>query len=76
MGIYTYPGAVSAFGDPYQIVNMQFLIDDWKGELQTETDETTNAGFFPVNEPPANMADHLHEVLKDLKGFDGTPILK
>jgi ADP-ribose pyrophosphatase YjhB (NUDIX family) len=76
MGIYTYPGATSAFDDPYQIVSVQFLVNEWSGKIKAETDETTAAGFFPIDEPPEKIAEHYHEVLEDLKRFDGTPILK
>jgi len=55
---------VTHFGDPYQIIVFVFHVDDWSGELVTQTDETVDAGFFPLDHLP-EIAPHYHETLKD-----------
>ena len=76
MGIYAYPSAVTAYGDPYYQLTVQFLVKEWAGTLLNETDETTQARFFNIEEPPENIASHYHEVLADLRGYEGQFILK
>ncbi len=76
MGIYTYLSSVTAYGDPYEQISVQFLVTDWSGTLARETDETTDARFFEPDEPPEGVASHYHEVLEDLRGYDGRFIFK
>jgi ADP-ribose pyrophosphatase YjhB (NUDIX family) len=76
MGIYTSPNTVSVHGYPYYVVSIQFLVDEWTGELATETDETIDAGFFSPDELPEELADHYYEVIEDFKSYEGVFILK
>ena len=46
MSIYSQRSIVTAYGDPYHLFQVQFLVDEWSGELVTETDETVDARFF------------------------------
>ncbi|MEM8863295.1 MAG: NUDIX domain-containing protein, partial [Chloroflexota bacterium] len=68
---------VTAYGDPYQMFSMVFLVEEWSGELLKETDETVAAKFFPLDQLP-DMPDHYHETLDDLKAYqsNGRFILK
>lgn len=76
MAIYSYPSSVTAYGDPYYQISIQFLVHEWSGTLLNETDETTLARFFSIKEPPEGMASHYQEVLDDLQKYDGRFILK
>lgn len=76
MGIYTYPSSLTAYGDPYYQISVQFLVEEWSGALVSETDETVQACFFPIDSPPEEIASHYQEVLEDLRKYDGGFILK
>lgn len=76
MAIYSQVSVVNADGDPYQLFLVQFLVDEWSGELLTETDETVDARFLNLDELPENMPDVYREVLRDLQEYDGGLILK
>jgi 8-oxo-dGTP pyrophosphatase MutT (NUDIX family) len=76
MAIYSYPSSITAYGDPYYQISVQFLVDEWSGTLLTETDETTQARFFDIDEPLVGVAGHYQEVLDDLRKYDGGFILK
>ncbi len=76
MAIYSQVSIVTVSGDPYQFFLVQFLVDEWSGELVTETDETVDARFLDLDELPENIPDSYHEVLKDLQEYDGSLILK
>jgi 8-oxo-dGTP pyrophosphatase MutT (NUDIX family) len=76
MAIYSYPSSITTYGDPYYQISVQFLVDEWSGTLLTETDETTQARFFDIDEPLVGVAGHYQEVLDDLGKYDGGFILK
>jgi 8-oxo-dGTP pyrophosphatase MutT (NUDIX family) len=76
MAIYSYPSSITAYGDSYYQISMQFLVEEWSGILLTETDETTQARFFDIDKPPEDVAYHYQEVLDDLRKYDGRFILK
>lgn len=76
MAIYSQLSVVNSSGDPYQLFLVQFLVDEWSGELVTETDETVDARFLDLDELPENIPDSYREVLKDLQEYDGNLILK
>lgn len=61
---------VTDFGDPYHLVVFVFRVDDWKGELITQTEETIDAAFFPLEDLP-RIASHYLETLKDLQKYEG-----
>jgi ADP-ribose pyrophosphatase YjhB (NUDIX family) len=68
---------VTEYGDPYHLVVFVFRVDQWQGELLTETDETLDVRFYSLDQLPETAA-HYHETLADLRQFesDGRLILK
>lgn len=62
---------VTEYGDPYQIVNFIFRVDQWSGKLVRETDETIDAGFFPLDELP-DIYPHYLQTLDELNQFEAT----
>ena len=76
MAIYTYLSNVTAYGDPFAQISIQFLVTEWTGELVTETEETTDAQFFAIDALPDNLASHYGQVLEDWQRYDGTLILR
>jgi 8-oxo-dGTP pyrophosphatase MutT (NUDIX family) len=76
MALYSYLPTVTAHGTPCQLFIVQFLVGAWAGELVTETDETLDARFFGLDEPPEEIQDLYHEVLEDLRQYKGGLILK
>ncbi|WP_018757211.1 NUDIX domain-containing protein [Paenibacillus terrigena] len=68
------------FGHEYQGFELLFRVDEWTGTLLVETDETTNIGFFSIDNLPqfesGYFEQHEKEVLEDLQKFNGTPIIK
>ena len=57
----------------YQPLLFSFKVDEWSGTLVTETDETVDARFFPIDQVPDSFA---REAMEDLVRFDGQVILK
>lgn len=76
MAIYSRLSIVTVYDDPYHLFQVQFLVDDWSGELATETDETVDARFFRLDELPEEIPNSYQEVLEDLRKYDGSLILK
>ena len=76
MAIYSQLSVVTAYDDPCQLFLVQFLVDEWSGALVKETDETVDACFFSLREPPQKIPDFYREVLEDLQRYDGNLILK
>ncbi len=78
IAIYSDPrySFTTAFGDPYQMLGVVFLIEDWQGELLVRTDETADAGFFAVDELPDGVPPLYQETLQDLKAYSGDVIVK
>ena len=72
--IYSEPRFVftNAFGGEHQPIHFAFRVDEWKGSLVTETDESVDARFWAANQMP----DRYQEALSDLAAFAGTVILK
>lgn len=66
----TYPN-----GDQVQIFVIVFIVDDWEGDLISETDETSDIGFFDIDALPDTHEMYV-ETLEDLKRFDGKLIVK
>ena len=62
-------------GDQVQIFTMVFIVDEWEGDLVSETDETSDIGFFPLDDLPDTHEMYL-ETLEDLKNFSGEFIVK
>ncbi|PGS46512.1 NUDIX domain-containing protein [Bacillus sp. AFS041924] len=75
IAIYSNPkyGQKNKFGDEYQLFEFLFLVDEWKGSLIKNTEETNDAKFFKLDEIPQNTNEFwtlFHkEVIKDYKQF-------
>ena len=78
IAIYSDPrySFTTSYGDPYQMFGVVFLVERWEGQLLTETDETLDAGFFPVCEMPDCVPPLYRETIEDVHAFDGTVIVK
>ena len=70
MAIYTFLNNTTSYGDPFEQVSIQFMVTAWSGSLERETNETTDARFFPIDQPPDEVADPYHEILADLRSYD------
>jgi 8-oxo-dGTP pyrophosphatase MutT (NUDIX family) len=60
------------FGHSYQQILMSFKIHTWEGELQRVTDESVDAGFFPLDALPGGRSPIIEETLADLATFEAT----
>lgn len=66
---YTY---TNEWGHTYQQILMSFRIHEWEGELQKVTDESVDAGFFPLDALPGPRSRIIDETLADLASFEST----
>ena len=66
---YTY---TNEWGHTYQQILMSFRIDRWEGELQRQTEESVDAGFFPLDALPGPKSFIIDETLADLATFEST----
>jgi 8-oxo-dGTP pyrophosphatase MutT (NUDIX family) len=60
------------FGHTYQQILMSFRIHTWEGELLRVTDESVDAGFFPLDALPGPKSPVVEETLADLASFEAT----
>ena len=64
------------YGHTYQHVGLACRVDGYSGELVRETDETTDARFYPLDELPVPMSGSVRKLLADLAAFEaGAPFL-
>lgn len=77
LAIYSEPrfSFVNAAGEAQQKLTVVFLVPRWTGALQTQTEETIDARFFPLDELPP-LAPYHAETIEDLRQFRGRVILK
>ncbi|MCB2214203.1 NUDIX domain-containing protein [bacterium] len=77
MAMYTAPRYhfTNAYGGEHQMFTVVFLVEDWTGEVQKETDETVDARFFDLDDLPPIPA-LFQETLEDVQAFTGELILK
>jgi 8-oxo-dGTP pyrophosphatase MutT (NUDIX family) len=66
---YTY---TNDYGHSYQMILMSFRIDAWEGELLRQTEESVDAGFFPLDALPGPKSLIVGETLRDLAEFERT----
>jgi 8-oxo-dGTP pyrophosphatase MutT (NUDIX family) len=66
---YTY---TNEWGHTYQQILMSFRVHTWEGELQRQTDESVDAGFFPLEALPGPASPIIAETLADLAEFERT----
>lgn len=60
------------YGNTYQLHVTGFRVDSWSGELLRETDETTDAGFFPPDALPEPLSHSVPTARADLAAFERT----
>jgi 8-oxo-dGTP pyrophosphatase MutT (NUDIX family) len=74
--VVLYSGAphihTDMYGNTYQLHVTAFRVDAWDGELQRETDETTDAAFFPLDALPQPLAASVPPALADLASYERT----
>jgi len=63
------------FGKKYQMFTMVFLVTKWQGNLIKQTNETTDARFYEINDMPELSPPHA-ETIQDLQNFTGNLIVK
>ena len=77
MAIYNY---FATSDDFYQTLHVQFLVNEWSGEVVRETDEATDARFWSMDEiraaVPGKISPYYLDVLDDLDNYDGRVIIK
>ena len=77
MAIYNY---FATSDDFYQTLHVQFLVNEWSGNVIKDTDETNDARFWNVDEirgaVPDMISPYYLEVIDDLEKFDGRVIFK
>jgi 8-oxo-dGTP pyrophosphatase MutT (NUDIX family) len=66
---YTY---TNDYGHTYQQILMSFRIHRWEGELVRQTEESIDAGFFPLDALPGPKSFIIDETLADLAEFELT----
>ncbi|MCP5095354.1 MAG: hypothetical protein GY943_07375 [Chloroflexi bacterium] len=49
-----------------------FIVNEWSGALQTQTDETIDARFFDLDNLPLDVPDFYHETIADLHHYRET----
>jgi 8-oxo-dGTP pyrophosphatase MutT (NUDIX family) len=69
---YTY---TNEYAHTYQQVLMTFVVHSWEGELLRETEESVDAGFFPLDALPGQKSFVIDETLADLATFRETGVL-
>ncbi|MEU4691369.1 NUDIX domain-containing protein [Actinoplanes sp. NPDC023714] len=68
--------AENVYGHTYQHISLAVRVDEWSGDLLRETDETTDAAFYPLDALPGGATHSVHASLADLARFEaGTPFL-
>ncbi len=82
MAIYNYlPGSTE---EMCQYLHFQFMIEAWSGEVVTETDETTDARFWTVEEiraalqgasPLGLIPNYYAQVPDDILAYEGQIIM-
>ena len=66
---YTY---TNGYGHTYQQILMSFRIHTWEGKLLRQTEESVDAGFFPLDNLPGPKSPIISETLADLASFEAT----
>jgi 8-oxo-dGTP pyrophosphatase MutT (NUDIX family) len=69
---YSSYAFTNEWGHSYQQILMSFRILAWEGELVRRTDESVDAGFFPLDALPGPKSPIIDETLADLASFEAT----
>lgn len=56
------------YGDENKMFSIVFLVEEWTGQIIAETDETTNAKFFAIDELP-EIPELYQETIEDLRNY-------
>ena len=77
IALYTEPrfSMTTAYGGKFQIFTVNFLVTEWQGQLLKQTNETTDARFYALNDLPELSPAHA-ESLQDLQNYTGKLIVK
>jgi|WetSurMetagenome_2_1015567.scaffolds.fasta_scaffold56017_1 ADP-ribose pyrophosphatase YjhB (NUDIX family) len=72
VSIYTDPkyNYTTVYGKTYQNFTLVFRVDEWRGKLLTQTTESTDARFYPLNALPEITPQH-RETIDDALNFQG-----
>lgn len=77
MAVYT---GATGLGEKGQLFEFCFVVNEWSGDIVRETNESTDARFYSLNDLPEASSEfwrkHHSEVLRDLAQFQGNVILK
>jgi 8-oxo-dGTP pyrophosphatase MutT (NUDIX family) len=77
MAVYNYFATADDF---YQTLHVQFLVNEWSGEVLKETGETSDARFWSIDEiraaVPEKISSYYLEVIDDLEKYDGRVIVR
>ena len=65
----------NVFGKTYQMFTVVFLVTEWQGKLITQTNETTDARFYEIDDLPEMSPPHA-ETIQDLQNYTGNLIVK
>ncbi|MEF3306061.1 NUDIX domain-containing protein [Paenibacillus sp. GYB003] len=70
IALYTDPRFeyTNGYGDENKLFSVVFLIEEWSGELLTETDETTDAAFFALDALP-DIPPLYRETIEDWQTY-------
>ncbi len=77
IAIYSEPrfAFTNSYGAQHQTLSIVFRVDEWRGSLLSQSDETTEIRFFSLDDLP-EIPSLYRETLEDLKQFNGALILK
>lgn len=82
IAIYSSPLTQSytdRWGNAHHVIEYLFRVDHWTGTLKKSTNESTDAGFFPLDRLPEAsnevFARHHERVFRDYRTFDGKVLL-
>jgi len=70
--LYSAKTFTNEWGHSYQQILMSFRVHTWEGDLLRETDESVDAGFFPLDALPGPHSPIIDETLADLAAFEAT----
>jgi 8-oxo-dGTP pyrophosphatase MutT (NUDIX family) len=74
-GLYSRAGTTpNMYGHTYQTITLACRIDEYEGALARVTEESTDAGFFALDEFPSRTRPSVGIVLAGLAQFEATGV--